>query len=122
MGFNIQTANGIPLRATSNADGTADLGISEAYFLAGPTQVLALSATAAQSTVYGSGDGNPVQVRVIGSQPFYALVGATPTAASATSAYFGASTDGKVILVPDQKKISVLQAGTGGNVWLTVVA
>ncbi len=119
MAFNIQSQTGVPLKNWPNTDGTSSLAVDIGYQL-GTTQVLALSATAQSSSAFGIVGGDPLAVRVIGSSAFYLAVGTTPTATSA-AAYFGVNTAGQLIHVPGGQKISVLQAGSGGNVWLTSV-
>lgn len=121
MGFNLQTQTGLPLGGLDNGDGGQSLFVSTAGInITGTTQVLALSATAQASSAFGSTGGNTQHVRVIGSQPFYLAVGTAPVATSA-SPYFGINPVGQTINVPGGQKLSALQAGSGGSVWLTVV-
>lgn len=120
MPANIQTASLAPVGGRDNGDGTQSLTVFESGInISGATQVLALSATAQVSSAIGT-SGTPSQVRVIGSAAFYLAVGAAPVATSA-SPYFGVNPTGQIINVPGGQKLSALQAGSGGNVWITVV-
>jgi len=131
MAFNIQTLSGLPVGGVAVGDGSQYMAVSavgtlssggglELGYQLGVTQVLALSATAQASSAWGTGNGQPAHVRVIGTNAFYLAVGTTPVATSA-SPYFGINTAGVVLTIPDTNKVSVLQAATGGSVWVTVV-
>ena len=127
MAFNLQTATGQPIKIVDNGDGTGSLAcnvnnsVDTGYQLSFPGQVLNLSATAQASSAFGTGNGQPAHVRVIGNNPFYLLTGLNPVATSANSAYFGANPAGQILQIPDGYKFSVIQASGGGNVYLNLV-
>ena len=120
MAVNIQTSDASPLNGFTNGNGEQNLAVWCVGPLIGTTQVLTLSATAQASSALSTANGDPVQVRVIGSNPFYIAVGANPTATSA-SMYVGSAAR-EIISVPSGQKVSVLQGSGGGNVWVTVLS
>ena len=115
MAFNLQTESGKPLHGFSNGNDKDALDVWVSGRFLGSTTVLTLSGTAATAAASAltSANGDPVQVRVIGNNPFFLAVNAV--ASSAASAQ-------ETILVPSGQPVTVVQAGSGGSVWLTTVS
>ena len=99
MAYNQQTFLANPVQGLSNGNDKQALVVWTSGRFLGTTQVLALSATAVASSAWtNSVSGDPVMVRVYGSQPFYATVATSPVASS-TSCPFPASAQ-EIIAVP----------------------
>ena len=120
MAFNLQTESGKPLHGFSNGNDKDALDVWVSGRFLGSTTVLTLSGTAATAAASAltSANGDPVQVRVIGNNPFFLAVNAV---ASSAAAFFAASAQ-ETILVPSGQPVTVVQAGSGGSVWLTTVS
>lgn len=120
MPANLQTYLQTPINGFSNGNDKQSLAVWVHGKFLGITQVLALSATAIASSAWSNSNGDPVQIRVYGSQAFYAAVGLSSVASSASTPF--AASAQEIIAVPSGQAISVVQAGSGGNVWLTSVS
>jgi hypothetical protein len=116
MPINVRTEDGSPLNISEQGDGTSDLVVdAKAGYSLGTTQKIALSATAAASSAWGT--SGTVRLRIVATSAFHAVAGTNPTATT-SDPYYPANVP-EVIEITGGQKLSVIQDSATGNAYIT---